>query len=544
MDFRITAARKTVLLTAAVALLAASPALGRAQARSTASLPPPEPSRVDIFTGFSYLHPIASDINGITYQTIPRGTTDSVTGYFTRSFGLQVEGSYFPNSPDDQVQSIQAGPAFRLPRGRFVPFAHLLFGGSRVSGPAAQPYTWGYGATGGIGIDYILPAFGNHIAIRPIQADYVWSYVDYGKSRSVIDGGIGEINAYRLSAGFVLRLGATKYPPPVQLGCTAQPVNVFPGDPITISAVPANLTGKKKATYVWSTSGGTIAGTEETASVKTAGLATGDYTVTGRVYEGFRPSQQAECTAGFRVHSYEPPTLSCAVSPSTVLSGQPVTITSSGHSPQNRILTYSYTSSAGQLSSTGATATLATGGTTPGAVTITCNVVDDLGKQATATASVTITAPPPPPAPLAQSLCTVTFDRDKKRPVRVDNEAKGCLDEIALTLNRESSSKLVIVGHHDSGEQPEAAAERTLNVKQYLMDEKGVDPSRMELRTGDGDSRSVNNTLLPAGASFDSGSTATFDSSSIQRHGQAYATPKPSTPATKKSSKKSVKPTN
>jgi hypothetical protein len=68
----------------------------------------------------------------------------------------------------------------------------------------------------------------------------------------------------------------------------------------------------------------------------------------------------------------------------------------------------------------------------------------------------------------------------------------------------------------------DATAQRTLNVEQYLINEKGVDPSRIELRTGDTPGRSVNDTLVPAGENFDSGSTATFDGASVKRRGQAY----------------------
>ncbi len=271
-----------------------------------------------------------------------------------------------------------------------------------------------------------------------------------------------------------------------------------------------------------------LPGNNETATVATAGLAAGDYTVKGHVSQGIRPGQQADCTAGFRVHAYEPPTLSCSANPSTVLPGENSTITAVGHSPQNRPLTYSYSASSGTISGNGTTATLNTAGDTPGTVTVTCNVVDDLGKQATASTSVGITAPPPPPvppAPSTRSLCSVTFDRDRKRPVRVDNEAKGCLDDIALTLNRESSARLVIVGHHAQDEQPDAAAQRTLNVKQYLIDEKGIDPTRIELRTGDSTGRSVDDILVPAGATFDTTSTATFDSSTVKRTGQPYGKP-------------------
>ena len=272
--------------------------------------------------------------------------------------------------------------------GRLVPFAHAprrRRQGRRPRLPTPAP---GAGElTSGIGFDYVLPFWNNHLAIRPIQADFHYSRVDYGPlvQPADVSGGLGEIFAYRLSGGLVLRLGATSVPPPVQLGCTAHPVDVFPGDPIDISAVPANLVAKRTATYTWSASGGQITGSTENAKVSTTGLATGDYTVKGHVSQGVHPSQQADCTAGFRVHAYEPPTLSCSANPTTVMPGETSTITAVGRSPQNRTLTYSYNASSGQVSGNGATATLSTAGAPPGTVTITCNVVDDLGKTATAT---------------------------------------------------------------------------------------------------------------------------------------------------------------
>jgi hypothetical protein len=211
--------------------------------------------------------------------------------------------------------------------------------------------------------------------------------------------------------------------------------------------------------------------------------------------------------------------------------GDPSTITSIANSPQNRTLTYSYSASAGQIAGNTSTATLITTGAPSGTVNVTCNVVDDLGKQATANTSVTITTPPAPVAPQARNLCSVSFERDRKRPVRVDNEAKGCLDEVALTLNRESSAKLIIVGRHSADEPADAAAQRDLNVAQYLTQEKGIDPSRIEMRTGGELNRSLDNILVPAGATFTPGDTTTFDSNSVKRQGQPYGTPKTATRA-------------
>ena len=120
----------------------------------------------------------------------------------------------------------------------------------------------------------------------------------------------------------------------------------------------------------------------------------------------------------------------------------------------------------------------------------------------------------------------LSFERDTKRPVRVDNEAKACLDEIALNLGRDPSAKLVLVGRHSADETPDAAAQRILNVEQYFVLEKGIDPIRIQLRTRGEPGRIVENILLPAGASFAPGDTETLDSSGVKRHGQAYSVPR------------------
>jgi hypothetical protein len=520
-------ARLTLLIALAATCMTSSMPSAPAQAVKTASTPPPELSRFDLYAGYGYLHPVNSDIRNYFYQPINPGVVASATAYFNRYFGIQAEGNISRNGPNDSVYSAEAGPIFRYQKNRFVPFAHALVGTARLRGPALQPGEWGWGVTSGVGIDYILPFFNNRIAVRPIQADFHYTHVDFGPvGPDPLVGGLGQTFSYRLSAGGVLRFGQITPPPPVQLGCNAQPANIFPGDPVTVTATPANLNLKKKPTYTWSTSGGQLTGSNETATVATAALPPGDYTVTGHVSEGIRPGEQAGCTAQFRVHAFEPPTVSCSANPSTAMPGDSATITSVASSPQNRTISYSYSASAGQISGSTSTATLVTSGAPAGPITVTCNAVDDLGKQATATTTVTITTPPPPPPPPVRSLCSVSFDRDTKRPVRVDNEAKGCLDEIALTLNRDTTSRLVIVGRHAADESPDAAAQRDLNVEQYLTDEKGIDPSRIDMRTSGEPGRVLDSTLVPAGASFIPGDTTTFDSNSVKRQGQPYAKPK------------------
>ena len=516
-----------------VAALAASvllPALAHGQAAAAGSRPP-GPSRLELFGGYTYFHPNNASLEGYSYEPISKGTLAEVSGYFTKHFGLQAEGQFSPHGPDDCVYTAQGGPVWRSQFSRFVPFGHLLAGRVRVGGPVEQPCTWGLGATTGLGFDYVLPNpfLRNHLAIRPIQADYTYSHVDFGESTAPVylNGGLINMKAYRLSAGVVLRFGDMEPEHPPAYGCEVQPANVFPGDPVTVTGRVINMDsrGKLQPIYTWAATGGKISGNTENATVDTTGLAPGDYTVTGRVTTGSRAGQHADCSASFRVHAYEPPTIACSANPSTVMPGGISTITAEALSPQNRALNISFAATAGQITGTGSTATLSATDVGPGTITITCNAVDDKGQSASATTTVTVIEPPAPPPPQARNLCSVSFERDRRRPVRVDNEAKGCLDDIALELNREPNATLMVVGKHDPQEKPEAAAERAINVKLYLTTEKGIDPARVQLRTGESTGRSADNVLVPAGANWDPGGTTSFDPTRVQRHGEPYARP-------------------
>jgi hypothetical protein len=533
MDLRSKKAFRSALL---IAVACVAPLLCAAQAASAGSSAP-GPSRFDIYGGYGYFHPVDSDTYNIDYTSLPAGAIASFTGYFNHSFGVQGEYSKFFNSPDYCFGAVQGGPVFRLSLGRLVPFAHLLGGAAQV-GPSyehsgsANQCNWGWTATAGFGVDYILPAFHNRLAIRPVEADFEYADVNYGPQPrpNVLINGDASITAYRLSAGFVIRLGDMAPPLPASYGCELQPVSVYPGDPITVTGKSINLEENKKLLpiYTWASTGGRITGSNTTANatIATNGLAAGDYTITGRVSEGSGPAQHAECSASFRVVAYEPPTIACSASPASIPPGGFATITAAGRSPQNRPLNYSYGTSAGQITAAGSTATLATADVGAGPIKITCNVVDDLGQSVSAATTVSVVAPPPPPpppAPAAQKLCSISFERDRVRPVRVDNEAKGCLDDIALELSRSTDSVLVVVGKHDPTEKPDAAAERTLNEKQYLVVEKGIEPSRIEVRTGETAGRTADNILVPPGATWDPSGTDSFDPARVQRHGQPYA---------------------
>ncbi|HWB32537.1 MAG TPA: hypothetical protein VG714_05125 [Acidobacteriaceae bacterium] len=525
----------------ATSLSAQTPAVPNAPMASGSS----NPSRFDLFTGYSYFGAHGRvQPPGLPYSSIDLGAIGSGAYYFNRYFGGEVLYANHPDGKNDGDQSIAGGLIARYPMENFTVFAHGLVGADRLGGPNSdvpaifehEPYRWGPSLRAGGGMDYDLPWFDNRFSLRLFEADYRYIHANYGPVTTIPTGGVlgGRTNmdAIELSTGIVTHFGHVIPPPPVTYACTVSPESGYPGDPITVTGTASNLNPKKTATYSWTSTGGTISGTSSTGNVDTKNAAPGTYTVTGHVTEGAKPGQSADCTAQFTIKEFEPPTISCSANPSSVNPGDSATITSTATSPQNRPLTYSYSATEGSVSGTGSSATLSTTGAQPGPVTVTCNVVDDKGHSASATTSVNIIAPPPPPpppAPQAQAQCTVNFTNDKARPTRVDNEAKACLDDIALAMQRSSDAKLALVGNEDAKEKkvddrrekmrhhpPSRAALRAVNTKDYLVSEKGIDPSRIMVYTGSDDSQTVATTLVPAGASNPAESDTTVDESAVK----------------------------
>ncbi len=517
-----------VLAACAVSLGAVS--LG-AQTAPSAPVPAgPNPSRVDIFTGYSYFgaHGQVKPA-GINYSSVDEGAAGSGAYYFNKYVGAEVLFTAHPDGNNDGLYTGSAGPIFRAPMQNFTLFAHALAGGARIGGPNNsgtpfyhEPYQWGPTLAVGGGMDYDLPFLNHRFSLRLFQADYRYIHADFGPYTPPptpgVMGGRANLSAVELSAGIVTHFGSIVPPPPVTLACVASPETGYPGDPITVTGTAANLNPKKTATYTWTTDGGTITGTSNVANIDTKASNPGSYTAKGHVTEGKKPGEMADCSAAYTIKAFEPPTVTCSANPSSVNPGESSTITANGVSPQNRPLTYSYSATAGSITGNTSTATLSTAGAAPGTITVTCNVVDDKGQTASQTTTVTVNAPPPPPAPTTSNLCSINFDRDKRRPTRVDNEAKACLDDISLNLQRSSDAKLAVVGNAAGGERMgnKLAAERAVNTKDYLVKEKGIDASRVAAYTGTQDGKTVTMTLIPAGATLDSTGITAVDESAVK----------------------------
>jgi len=507
-------------------LAASAVSLGVASLGAQTPAPPagPNPSRVDVFLGYSYWSGHGSlKPAGISYSSVDYGAIASGAYYFNKYAGIEVSAAFHPDGRNDGLMPLlAAGPVFRLPTQYVTFFGHAMAGAARLGGPNNSgtpfyhnPYQWGPSLTAGGGMDYNLPYFNGKFGIRLFQADYVYIHEDYGPYAGIPTGGVlggrANISSAQLSSGILMHFGHIVPPPPVTYSCVAAPSSVFAGDPITVTGTAMNVNPKKTATYSWTSDGGKISGTSNVANVDTNGMNPGTYNVKGNVTEGKKAGEFADCATTFTINQPLPPTISCSASPSSVAPGGSSTISAMANSPQNRPLTYSYSATAGSVSGTTSSATLSTTGAAPGSITVTCNVVDDKGQSASATTTVSVIAPPPPP-PVATSkdLCSITFDRDKRRPARVDNEAKACLDDIALNMQRDSSAKLYLTGNSDATKpriHDHLAAERAVNTKAYLVGEKGVDGSRIMLYSGSNSANSVTSTIVPAGATAPTGTS-------------------------------------
>jgi hypothetical protein len=129
------------------------------------------------------------------------------------------------------------------------------------------------------------------------------------------------------------------------------------------------------------------------------------------------------------------------------------------------------------------------------------------------------------PPGVVEKICAIQFDKDAKRPARVEDSALPCLEEAVKRLKANPNVKLVLVGVKDISKDHELAengrmrekedttgyairledlaAYRSLNTKGYLTRWYRIDPARIlpttdESRRG----REVTFFLVPADADF------------------------------------------
>jgi len=316
---------------------------------------------------------------------------------------------------------------------------------------------------------------------------------------------------------------------PVSAVCTTDPLVTYAGATISVHVTPAGFLPQRNLTYTYSSTDGEVTGDgASTGTVNTTGLQPGNYNVSSLVSDDHKPKRTlvATCQASFTIKEPPkyPPQMHVRAEPPAVSSGVPVTVTAEGFSRDNRPLSFSCLANRGALAGSSTRYVLDTTGLVSGIVNIDCTVQDDRALSGFATTAVTVTLPPPQPATRKYGD-GLDFSADKKRPSRIDNAAKAMLDRYADALAADPDAMAVVVGYHNAAERvskrhrkalpPQVAVRRAVNTRAYLVEDKGIDAGRIEVRTGIEDAQKVILWIVPTGATFDMSNTVSINESLV-----------------------------
>jgi len=474
----------------------------------------------EIFGGYSWLNPNGYAAWG-KVPSIAHGWDASSTFYLPQAhnLGIIVDGSGHYNGSYANVGLGLMGLQIKFRNDQFSPFVRVMGGAAHIS-PAASNSEFRAAVDVGGGFDLTL----NHlISLRIAQADYI--YTSY--SPGTFNNHTSNWNMVRLSAGVVFNLGSY-YNPPLSCTASATPTEVFAPDSVTVTTTGAGFNPKHQVTYGWATNGGTVSGNSQTATVNTTGVAAGNYTANSTITDidpKFKdldsghhlnwlgkpdPIPPAKCAVNFTVKQPLPPVVSCSANPTTITLGTPATITMTATDPQGWPMTYSWSATGGQLSDNGTTATLTAANSDAGktiTVTGTATTTRTGGNPVTQSSSCTaqVTVPPIISCTNIEDWGECTFEKNPKKPWRVDNDCKDVLDKVALRLQQNANGKLQIVGFKDQTEEVDMKdidGQRSVNVKYYLVeDELGpkADGSRIQPKAGGTKGKATHFYLVPDG---------------------------------------------
>ena len=334
-----------------------------------------------------------------------------------------------------------------------------------------------------------------------------WAALDVGYRYSL------DLTSHRDRNGFVIKLGFAHWPekplPPDTLTstCNVDKSSVMEGsgDFVTATSTGTDSNGHP-LTYMWTATGGAIAGTGPYVRWDSNGVAAGNYVLTSRVDNG--AGKSSSCSANVNIQPKPAPvapTMSCAADRSTVLAGERAEITATVNDPSGTALTFAWQTNGGQIIGAGSMVQLDTSGLQPGTYTVTGRAENAVHSACDCTAVITVQAPAPPPR--AGKVGGCDFARNS---ARADNICKRVLDDAAVRLQSDPKSKIVLVGYSDPKEAhaEKLAAQRADSGKKYLGDKPGVDGSRVDVRTAAGqagagdENRRVDVMFVPDGASF------------------------------------------
>jgi outer membrane protein OmpA-like peptidoglycan-associated protein len=357
----------------------------------------------ELFAGYSYLR-FNPRVNGTAQTFDNQGGTASIAGNVNRWLGLVADFGFYKVSGDLQpgssgkAQTYLFGPRFSHRGERWTPFASVLLGAARMSVDSSTPVAGSnnffnntvhknaFATAFGVGFDYKLS---RHVAWRVVQAEYLITKFPDGNSNFQ--------NNLRLATGLVFRFGGNpppNHPPVISVSTNPNTVVEGSGDSTVVQAKASDPDKNDTLTYTWSATGGKIDGTGSEVRWNSQGVAPGKYTITGTVDDGHGGTASSSTDVTVTARPNRPPTVTCAASPTSVIVGQPVTVTATGSDPDGDNLTYTFDASSGKVTGSGASGQFDTTGLAPGHYTVNCHADDGKGGKADGSTDIEVQAKP------------------------------------------------------------------------------------------------------------------------------------------------------
>src|SRR3954467_3154063 len=155
--------------------------------------------KAEVFGGYQYLRfTPGSGLDGINTH----GWEASINGNFNSWFGVKADfsgayqGDLFGTGLNGKMHTFTFGPELSRRGDRGKLFAHALFGGAHLSGGGAGDGAFAMRIGGGGDLN-----FGNAVAWRVVQADYLPTHFDFGT-------GDDWQHHFAVSTGIVFRFGS------------------------------------------------------------------------------------------------------------------------------------------------------------------------------------------------------------------------------------------------------------------------------------------------------------------------------------------------
>ena len=465
----------------------------------------------DVFAGYQYLAPggtvpaVNGDPSNPTPFNLPgmaKGAGTALTYNFDPNWGGELDFGYNRDtSTASSNWTVSAGPRFMWRTESANLFVHGLISYNRLTYDAGIATHNGVGLIAGGGMDLPITKL---FTWRLFEADYVYSrhnFADYAAAefpnlrRPTLEGA-------RLRTGVVLTWGGA---PPVApaASCSVKPTEVLVGEPINATVTASNFNPKHTVTYAWSGNGGTVSGKDTAATIDTTNAAPGSYTLTVKVTDAkSNKNNEASCSANYTIKPLppkNPPTMSLSASPTSLVPGGTVNLSASCTSPDGvPVSVANWTSTSGNVSGSGTSATLNTAGLPPGPVTVTATCTDSRGLNGQATTQVMIENPPPPPVDKALearlALHSIYFPTNMP-PVKDPNAGllpsqQKTLAALAADFKKYLEAKpdahLTLEGHADIRGPAEfnqkLSERRVARVKSFLV-EQGVPEADIETKS-------------------------------------------------------------